>query len=657
MTKLKMHTPDLVTENIEWVAARFPGCITESRNKDGEIIRAVDFDLLRQELSSNVVDSPSERYHLDWPGKREAVLAANAPIAKTLRPYREESSEFDTTRNIFIEGDNLETLRLLQEAYLNEIKMIYIDPPYNTGKNRLYADNFAERVDAYLVRSQQSGSNGMHLVANSESNGRYHSDWLSMMLPRIRTSYSLLAADGIMFISIGDHEVHNVRHLCDQVFGRRNFLAQFVWRTDGNFDNQAKVKSCHEYIIAYARDVDAFPHPPVIDPGTPKGSKLFKEEIRNTIVKNGPRNPVSSVQLPIGFPASFEHGQIRARDDEWPHFDSDAEVSGGKLAKPVTVSSGWSSKELLNDFLRNECLAIRDSKGQETIFELTRTGAIEAVKKRSESQSHVISVIGGMGGSQKAAAELDELGIVFDDYPKPTQLIRYFMQMQTGDDYIVLDFFAGSGTTFDAMLQMNAADGGRRQSIICQLAEPVSPEEPLQRRAVEFCDSINRPRNIAEICKERMRRCSQKVKDAAALTSADLDTGFRVLKVDSSNMKDVYYRPDDADRELLGGLVDNIKDDRTDEDLLFQVLLDWGVDLSLPIKNEKIKDKTVFFVDENALAACFESGIDEPFVKELAQRKPLRVVFRDAGYATDDTKINVEQIFKQLSPGTEVKTL
>jgi len=655
--KLKMHSPDITKVNIARIAELFPNCITETKNENGNITRAIDFDQLRQELSDKVVEGPRERYQLDWPGKREGQLAANAPIAKTLRPAQAESVHFSTTRNLFIEGDNLEALKLLRETYVNRVKMIYIDPPYNTGKNRLYPDDFAQDAATYFNRSHQREADGTRLIANAESNGRYHSDWLSMIYPRLRISRELLTDDGVLFVSIGDHEVHNIRHLCDEVFGRGNFLAQFVWRTDGNFDNQAKVKSCHEYILAYARNLGAFPHPPIIDPGTAEDSKLFNTEIRNTIVKNGPRNPVSEVTLPAGFPASFDSGTVSKRDNSWPHFKSDAKIDSRRLIASVKVASGWSSKDLLLEFLANGCKPIMDSKGQQTTFEISRSGAIEAVKARSTSQSHVISVIGGMGGSQKASAELEELGVVFEDYPKPTQLIRYFAQMQVPKDYIVLDFFAGSATTGHAIFQMNAEDGGRRQVIACQLPELLDLDEPKQKAGAEFCDSIGKPRNISEIAKERLRRAGRKVKEDAGLKGQNLDVGFRVLKVDTSNMKDVYYRPDAIEQETLQGLVDNVKDDRSDSDLLFQVLLDWGVDLTLPINTETIKGKKVHFVDKEALAACFEPGIDEPFIKDLAKRKPLRAVFRDNGYGNDATKINVEQIFKLVSPGTEVKTI
>jgi adenine-specific DNA-methyltransferase len=665
MDKLKLHSKDLTAENIEKLAALFPNCLTESKAEDGTIKHAIDFDLLRQELSADLVEGPQERYRLDWPGKREALATANAPIAKTLRPCREESVDFDTTKNLYIEGDNLEALKLLQETYLNKVKMIYIDPPYNTGKDFIYDDDFRETSEEYFIKSGQTTDEGTRLVANNESNGRFHSDWLTTIYPRLKIARNLLTDDGVIFISINDVEVQNLRKVCGEIFGETNFLAQLIWRTDGNFDNQAKFKSCHEYILVYARNENTFPSPPVIDPGVPKTSKLYNTHIRNTIVKNGPANPISPVTLPKGFPADFAEGIIEKRDDAWPHYLSDAKVSDSKLRHESIVSSGWSSKDLLLEFIANNCEEITDAKGQKTVFKISTTGAIEAIKERSQNQSHVITTLTGLGGSQRAAQELDDLGVVFDDYPKPTDLIRYLLRMNTGSDFIALDFYAGSATTAQAVMQLNALDSGTRRHITVQLPHPCPTESNAFKAGYK---------TIAEIGKERIRRAGAKIRaeleaqlegelpetdkhQEITAKLANLDTGFRVLKVDSSNMADVYYRPDEVTQDGLALQVENIKPDRSPEDLLFQVLLDWGVDLALPIEQETIASKTVFFVDGNALAACFDPGLDEDFVKELAKREPLRAVFHDASFATDATKINIEQIFKALSPHTELKAI
>jgi adenine-specific DNA-methyltransferase len=644
MEKLKMHSPNLTQDNIARIQALFPGCVTEAKAEDGSVNLAVDFDQLRQELSDTIVDGPQERYQLNWPGKREALLTANAPIAKTLRPCREESVDFDKTKNLFIEGDNLDALKLLQETYLNKVKMIYIDPPYNTGKDFIYRDDFAEDSDEYFIRSNQKDESGKKLIANPESNGRLHSDWLTMMYSRLRLARNLLKDDGAIFISINHKELANIRKISDEIFGEANMLCLFAWRTDGNFDNQAKFKYCHEYVIAYAKQEPAFLHPLVVDPGTPPESKIFRAEIRNTIVKNGPKNPASEITLPIGFPAAFGSGKILIRTDSWPHIRETIVVKDGKIAEKSKVYSGWSSKELLEEFIENKCQAIFDAKGQETVFEITSTGAIEAVKVRGEP-SHVISMLSGFGGPQKATADLLELGVPFDDYPKPVDLIKYLLSMVREKDFVAVDFFSGSATTAHAILKLNAEDDGCRQFVMVQLPE--------------LCDESTEAfkagyKSIAEIGKDRIRRAGKQIS-----SGKQLDVGFRVLKVDTSNMADVYYAPDVLDKAKFDMFVDNIKPDRTAEDLLFQVMLDWGVDLALPIAKETIQGKEVFYVDGNALVACFDAhgGVDEDFVKVLAKHQPLRVVFRDAGFKDSAVKINVEQIFKQLSPSTEVKCL
>ncbi|WP_424139906.1 DNA methyltransferase, partial [Roseomonas chloroacetimidivorans] len=472
---------------------------------------------------------------------------------------------------------------------------------------------------------------------------------LTSLEPNTRTNFwfGTLATDGIIFCSINHREVAQLKLLMDEVFGFENAVCTFAWRTDGNFDNQAKFKYCHEYILAYAKDEASFPHPLAVDPNVPETSKIYRPEIRNTIVKNGPKNPPSSITLPTGFPAAFDEGEIASRNDAWPHFKDNVPVSDRKTLAPVTIYSGWSSRDLLEEFIRNNCQPITDSKGQVTTFELTTSGAVEAIKVRGEP-SHVISWLTGFGGSQKATAELDDIGIVFDDYPKPLALIRYFVQMASSKTGVFLDFFAGSGTTAHATMLQNSFDGGNRRFIAVQMPETVDPTTRAGNAGFA---------TIAEITKERIRRAGQKVLEGDCHPGWDRDVGFRVLKIDTSNMQDVYYRPDQIDQKDLLGAVDNIRPDRSAEDLLFQVLVDWGVDLTLPIRRETIQGKTVFFVDENALAACFATGVTEELVKELAGREPLRVVFRDNGFVSDAVKINVEQVFRQVSPGTDVKSI
>lgn len=495
--KLDLRSFDIPDEKRAELLALFP----EARTEGGKI----DFDRLKLALGETA-DVGRERYGMNWPGKADCFRAIQTPSIGTLRPAREESVRFDTTKNLIIEGDNLEVLKLLQKSYLGKIKMIYIDPPYNTGKDFIYPDNYSESLETYLEYTGQVDAEGRKFGTNTDADGRFHTKWLNMMYPRLYLARNLLTDDGVIFISIDDHENSNLEKLCNEIFGEENCLARLIWRTDGNFDNQAKFKNCHEYILVYAKHAEKFPNPPVIDPNTQKGSKLFREEIRNTIVKNGPKNPVSEVFLPVGFPCDFSSGDIGPRSDSWPHYATTAKVKDGKLANEVKVKSGWSSKELLLEFIANKCQPIVDSKGQKTRFVVSSSGAIEAIKARSDQSSHVITVLTGFGGSQKASAEIAELDIPFDDYPKPTDLIKYFAKMNFGDDFIVCDFFAGSGTTGHAILNLNREDGGSRKFILVQLPEPCAPDSAAFKAGYK---------TIADITVERVRNAIEKLSDAA----------------------------------------------------------------------------------------------------------------------------------------------
>lgn len=640
MNKLKMHTSDLTQENIAKLAALFPDCVTESRDEQGIVTPAIDFDQLRQVLSDRVVEGPQERYHLNWPGKREALLAANAPIAKTLRPCREDSVNFDTTRNLFIEGDNLDALKLLQEIYLNKVKLIYIDPPYNTGSDFIYNDDFAEDSASYFSRSYQRDDSGNRLVANTESNGRFHSDWLSMTYSRLKLARTLLSDQGVVLISIDHSELANLRKLCDEIFGEANFCGIYVWekKKKPSFLN-ANMGTVTDYILAFAR---SRPTSPPFAAGTVEDGKKY------------PFNNAGNGVSILTFPA--ESVIFRCSDQTIEPQDMSEGNIITELLDPVTILNGrnadafrlkgeWRySQEKLDAFVAaHDELVI--SKAPFRPNYINRSGDI---KKTANLLSHRVNRI---PTNEDATEEIRSLfGADVMSHPKPVGLLEYLVRTVTSDGDIVMDFFAGSATTAHAVMSLNASDGQHREFIMVQLAEQIDSEAATDpgtretaRKAIDFLDSIGRPHTVAEIGKERLRRAGKKVREDAGLQGAAVDVGFRVLKLDSSNMKDVYYQPDQVSPALLGGHVDNIKEDRTDEDLLFQVLLDWGVDLSLPIKNEKIVGKNVFVVDQNALAACFETGIDEAFVKELAGRKPLRAVFRDTGYGSDDVKINVEQ--------------
>lgn len=620
--KLKMHSPDLTQDNIAKLRALFPGCVTEAGDEDGKLALKVDFDQLRQELSDSIVEGPQERYHLNWPGKREALITANAPIAKTLRPCREESVDFDTTQNLFIEGDNLEALKLLQETYLSKIKMIYIDPPYNTGNDFLYNDGFAESAGEFHSRSNQVDIDGNKLVANSSSHGRYHSNWLSMMLPRLKVAKNLLSEGGILLVSCDDIEAPNVRKLCDEVLGAEGFVAQFVWKARQFTDarSKTKVSTDHEYVIAYSKTGDA----------SLRGVERDESKFKNP--DGDPRGPWMSRSI-LGLATQSQRPNL--------HYDIVDPVTGRSF--PPNPSSGWRySKERMHELI---------SEGR-VLFPEKDDGRPREKKFRQDMTSEMISFRSIIDDVFTADGTRDVREIFGDDmfpFPKPVKLLESLIEQiadEPGDT--ILDFFAGSGTTAHAVFKLNSRDGINRRSISVQLAEPVETDTAAFRAGYK---------TISELSMERIRRAGRATVSQTCSAEWNKDIGFRVLKIDSSNMADVFYTPDSTSQKDLLASVDNIKPDRSPEDLLFQVLVDWGVDLTLPISSETIDGKTVFSVAGTALMTCFDDGVDEALVKKLAERQPMRVVFKDTGFKDDATKINVRQIFKSLSPDTEVKAI
>ncbi len=626
MDKLKMRSPNLTEANIAKLAELFPNCITEAHDAKGELKKVVDFDLLRQELSTSIVEGAQERYQLNWPGKREALLTANTPIAKTLRPCRDESVNFDSTANLFVEGDNLEALKLLQEPYLGKVKLIYIDPPYNTGNDFIYEDDFAEGVDSFLVKSNQKDLAGNRLIANTVANGRFHSDWLSMMYPRLKLARNLLLEDGCIFISIDDNEYCRLKSLCDEVFGSENFVSTFVWQKTLTRRNDARLVSvAHEYVLVYSKNIELF-----------KINRVEADEKQRATYTNRD-NDSRGDWLAIPFHAP----NLR------PNLTYPITTPGGRVLMPPAGRCWSTTKEKYEELVADNRIYFgKDGNGmaQRKKFWLERDEGMVPWTWWSYEYA---------GENREATKEIKDL---FDNAspfsaPKPTKLIKKILSLvDFKADDIFLDFFAGSATSAHAVMQLNYEDGFSRRFIAIQIPEPCD----------EGSDALKAGyKNIAEISKERIRRAGKKILDFKPSDGEKnkVDVGFRVIKVDASNMKEVYYTPDSLNQDLLSDQVDNILEDRTPEDLLFQVLLDWGVDLALPINQQSIADKTVFFVDDNALAACFDIGIDEGFVKQLAAHKPLRVVFRDAGFASDSVKINVEQVFKLLSPATEIKTI
>ncbi|CAM3323724.1 DNA methyltransferase [Escherichia coli] len=649
MNKLSPEMPELqsmniTADNITKLKSLFP----EAFNED-----SVDFEVLKQLLGENV-DDKEERYGLNWHGKRQARQLALTPSRGTLRPCKDESVDWDNTKNLMIEGDNLEVLKLLQKSYAGKVKLIYIDPPYNTGKDFVYSDNFQDNMKNYLEMTGQT-EDGVRITTNAETSGRYHTDWLNMIYPRLKLAKNLLSENGIIFVSIDDIEASKLKIIMDEIFGEENFLAQFVWRTDGNFDNQAKIKNCHEYILLYAKKEINFPHPPIVDPNIPKGSKLFKPEIRNTIVKNGPKNPSSKITLPVGFPCDITSGRVNCAKNTWPIYHSDAEISDNKLTKPLVIESGWSSKELLLDFIKNNCNPIIDSKGQETSFVLSQTGTIEVVKKRSDSQSHVVSVLNGFGGTQKATAQLDEIGACFAGYPKPLDLISYIIQMIAKGDDIILDFFAGSGPTGHAVMLQNAKDRCHRKYILVQIPEALSAEKETQKTAVEYCRKNNLKHNVAELTKERLRRAGKKVREENPEWKGDV--GFRVFKLDTSNI-----RPWEATAESLSQQLDAyispIVEGRSEEDLLAELMLKRGIDLSVNVENQQFDGLTVSCVDGGKLFTCFAKQIPASSVEELTKgiidwHKSLKAgkdtvcYFLDDAFENNVAKTNLCAILEQ----------
>ncbi len=638
MDKLKMHSPNLTQDNLARIAELFPDCVTEARGEDGSVKLAVDFEKLRQEISDSIVDGPQERYQLNWPGKREALLTANAPIAKTLRPCRDESVDFEATKNLFIEGDNLDALKLLQETYLGKVKMIYIDPPYNTGNDFIYEDDFAEGSDAYKLRSNQVDEDGNRLVLNTSTNGRFHSDWLSMMYARLKLTRNLLTNDGVIFISIDENEAANLRRLCDEIFGEANFVAQLTVIVKPEGRRYGFFAKTHDYVIVYCRNhehaslneimVEGLEHPHSDEFG---GFTLKGLRNRNVQAFNSTNRPNLRYPFFVDIENPDSNGFCKV---------STVPLDGHLKVEASTVDglqSVWRWGKEKSEKEKDSLLAYKGADGEIRVFQ----------KERKLSQMAKTVLADKDFISNKGTKELQALlGKGIFDFPKPVALVKLLATIGSNEDSIVLDFFSGSATTAHAVMQLNAEDGGSRRFIMVQIPEPTTEGSEALKAGYM---------NISDIGKERIRRVGRQMRNE----SIGIDIGFRLLKIDTSNMVDLFYAPDALEKPNLDLFVDNIKPDRTPEDLLFQVMLDWGVDLALPIDKQTIQGKDVFLVDGNALAACFDGhgGVDEAFVKELAKVQPLRVVFRDAGFKDSSVKINVEQIFKLLSPATEVKCI
>lgn len=658
--KLMMHSPGLTQDTIARLGELFPGCVTEGRGDDGTVRFAVDFDRLRQELSGSIIEGSQERYQLDWPGKREALLAAHTPITKVLRPCREESVDFDTTKNLFIEADNLDALKLLQGPYRGQVKMIYIDPPYNTGSDFVYADDFAERVDAFLARSCRGDDLGDRPVTDAEASGRLHSHWLSMMFSRLKVSRHLLRADGVIVVHIDENEYPNLEKLLAEIFGEANNLGAIVWDKRNPKGDAVGVAQQHELICLYCKDREAFKRACELKRPKENADRMLARA-RQIVTRAGGvterarkeyRNWVKQQDLTGGEKAYNqidENGDVFRRVSmAWPNKKRAPDEYFQPLIHPVTgkpcpvPGRGWRNPpSTMQELLRSGQILF----GADETVQPTRK-----YRLKDNLLENVPSLLYFAGSDD---ALLAGLGVPFDN-PKPVTVAKRLIQAVCGNEGIVLDFFAGASTTAHALLQLNAEDGADRRFIMVQWPEPCG------KNSAAFHAGY---RNIAEIGKERLRRAGAKIlkdhADVLASRGTPLDEGFRVLKVDTSNMADVYCTPHALDEAHPASLLDTIKPDRTPEDLLFQVMLDWGVDLASPIACETMGGQEVFFVGNGALAACFgaDGGVDEGFAEELVKRRPLRVVFRDAGFRDSAVRTAVAQILKRVSPATQVRSL
>lgn len=626
MDKLRMQSSNGVEDNIMKIAQLFPDCVTETVDeRSGQPKHLIDFEKLKQNLSDSVMSERAERYQFTWPDKSKAILLANSPINATLRPCREDSVDFDNTQNLYIEGDNLDVLKCLKETYLHKVKMIYIDPPYNTGNDFVYEDDFAQSSEEYLANSGQFDEQGNRMFTNAESNGRFHTDWLNMIYPRLKVARDLLTDDGVIFISIDDNEVENLRKVCDEVFGESNCIAQLIWEKKYTIANDAKYFSdVHDYILCYSKKKEFF-----------HIGKLPRTAQMNAAYKNPDNHPKGP----------WKATPLHARSGSDSNANFSYTFKNGVVFTPPTGRFSAYSKETLKAMDdNNEIWFGKDGKSipsrKTFLCDLKNDGVVPRT---------IISYSEG-GHNHEADEEMKKLmeKKVFTS-PKPTKLLHLLLTLgNTNKEAIILDFFSGSATTAHAVMQLNSEDGGHRKFIMVQL--PEKTEEKSEAFKAGY-------KNICEIGKERIRRAGKKIKEESPLTTQDLDTGFRVLKLDSTNMQDIYYSPKDISQADLFSQVDNVKPDRTGEDLLFQVMLELGATLDSKIETTTVAGKTIYNVAEGYLVACFDQDITDEVVKAIAQMQPAYAVLRDTSMKDDSTATNFEQIFKTYSPDTVTRIL
>ena len=622
MDKMRMESLNMTSENINKIETMFPNCITEAKDENGNPKKAVNFDILRQMLSEDVLEG-DEAYEFTWVGKKAAIVEANKPIRKTLRPCKEESVDWDKTENLYIEGDNLEVLKLLQESYLNKVKMIYIDPPYNTGNDFIYNDDFKMSDEEYADEVGVFDDDGGRMFKNTETNGRFHSDWCSMFYSRLMLARNLLTDDGVIFISIDDHEQENLKKCCGEVFGSSNFLEQIVWKRRANTPNDRYIGKIHEYIFVYSKNI--------------KSLKLYLQP-RDGQIDSKYKNPNNDPRGP------------------WFADNLSANGKGGRLVKscvfpirnphnnidyyPPQNKCWLFNEEKVKQYLKEDRIGFRESTG---------TPYLKRFLSEVRQGSTLPTILLDKGFSTDSAKEIRNLfQLDVFEFTKPTKLIETLLRTGTNGNDIVLDFFSGSATTAHAVLQLNAEDNGHRKFIMVQLPEPCDEKSEAFKAGYK---------NICEIGKERIRRAGAKIKEENPIGTQDLDIGFRVLKLADSNMNDVYYGVDEYSQNMLSMLESNVKEDRTDLDLLFGCLLEWGLPLSMPYSSEVIDGYTIHNYNDGDLIACFDEAIPDTIIKEIAKKKPLRAVFRDSSFINSPSKINVGEIFKMLAPETSVKVI
>ena len=638
MNKLQMESVDMTKLNIDKIGAIFPNCITESIDENGNLKKAINFDILKQMLSSEAIDG-DEAYEFTWVGKKASIVEANKPIRKTLRPFPEESVDWGNTENLYIEGDNLEVLKLLQESYLKQIKMIYIDPPYNTGNDFIFNDNFKKTEVEYIEEIGKFDNDGNRLFKNTDSNGRFHSGWCSMIYSRLMLARNLLTDDGVIFISIDDAEIKNMKNICDEIFGTSNFISQLIWQKKQGGGNDSKFIAVeHEYILVYAFNKYLLGE--------------FYEKYSDDYIK-----------------------RYKEKDEKGRFFWDTFKRKSGKQYYPITCPDGTI---LQYDEDGNEISWLRSKKRFETDL---KEGEVRIIKngekwsvqfkqrmplgKTPRSIFTTESVICDKGTTKTGANDIYDYfkKDVFSN-PKPIDLINFLLGFTVGKDDIVLDFFSGSGTTAEAIMKYNIS-GNNVKFILVQLQENIdlmlkstsANAKRIAENAVTVLNEMNKPHYITELAKERIRRAGSKIKKENPLIAQNLDTGFRVLKLDDSNMNDVYYSPEEYSQDLLSILESNVKSDRTDLDLLFGCLLEWGLPLSLPYSSEQIDGCTVHNYNDGDLIACFDENVPDSVIKSIAKKQPLRAVFRDSSFADSPSKINVEEIFKLMSPDTRIKVI